>query len=160
MCKGVIFESFHVFSHMIHIEGSIQINITHILTYFMNIAFFYVFYCYTKKFPSNEFIIYMCILIILDIYTFYNYPFIYYLTTQSIIFISLLMYYFPILPKFIQTSVYKIIFFVSIVIALFINEMYNCENMMAIYPHFPYHILIETIGIVLFYVICSNFYKL
>ena len=104
MCKGVIFESFHVFSHMIHIEGSIQINITHILTYFMNIAFFYVFYCYTKKFPSNEFIIYMCILIILDIYTFYNYP--------------------------------------------------------SIYPHFPYHILIETIGIVLFYVICSNFYKL
>jgi hypothetical protein len=32
--------------------------------------------------------------------------------------------------------------------------------MMNIYPNFPYHIFIETIGIILFYVICSNFYKL
>jgi hypothetical protein len=156
----LIFESFHVFSHIVHIPGSMQINITHLLTYFMNIAFFYLFYSYTKKLPSYEFITYMCLLVILDIYTFYNYSFIYYLTTQSAIFISLLMYYFPLLPKFIQNSVYKIIFFVSIVIVLFLNETYNCKNMMAFYPDFPYHIFIEIIGIVLFYIICSNFYKL
>ena len=156
----LIFESFHVFSHIVHIQGSIQINITHILTYCMNIAFFYVFYSYTKKFPSYEFIIYMCLLVILDVYTFHNYSFIYYLTTQSVIFISLLVYYFSLLPNFIQSSIYKITFFVSIVIILFINETYNCKNMMSIYPYFPYHIFIETIGIILFYIICSNFYKL
>jgi len=156
----LLFESFHVFSHSIHIDGSIQINITHILTYFMNIAFVYVFYSYTKKMPSNLFIIYMILLIILDVYTFCNYSFIYYLTTQSIIFISLLVYYLPLLPKFIKNSIYKIIFFVTIVIGLFINEMYNCEKMLKIYPNFPYHILIEITGIMLFYVICSNFYKL
>jgi len=156
----LVFESFHVFSHIVHIKGSIQINITHLLTYVMNIAFFYVFYSYTKKFPSKEFIIYMCFLVILDIYTFSNYPFIYYLTTQSIIFISLLVYYFPLLPKFIKNGIYKIIFLVSIVILLFINETYNCKKMMSFYPHFPYHILIETVGIILFYTICSNFYKL
>uniref|UniRef100_A0A6C0B862 Uncharacterized protein n=1 Tax=viral metagenome TaxID=1070528 RepID=A0A6C0B862_9ZZZZ len=156
----LIFELFHVFSHIIHIEGPSQINITHLLTYLMNIAFFYLFYSYTKKFPSYQFIIYMSLLVILDVYTFYNHSFVYYLTTQSAIFISLLLYYFSILPKFIQSSVYKIIFFVSIVIGLFINETYNCINMMSLYPHFPYHIFIETIGIMLFYVICSNFYKL
>jgi hypothetical protein len=155
-----IFESFHVFSHIIHIKGSIQINITHLLTYLMNIAFFYMFYSYTKKFPSKEFIIYMCLLVILDIYIFSNYSVIYYLTTQSIIFISLLLYYFPLLPKFIKSSIYKIIFLISIIIVLFINEMYNCERMMSIYKHFPYHIFIEITGIVLFYIICSNFYKL
>lgn len=156
----LIFESFHVFSHILHIQGPIQINITHLLTYCMNIAFFYAFYSYTKKWPSYEFIMYMGLLVILDVYTFYNHSFIYYLTTQSIIFISLLVYYFPLLPKFIQSSIYQIIFFVSIVIILFINETYNCEKMMSIYPHFPYHIVIEITGIVLFYVICSNFYKL
>jgi hypothetical protein len=156
----LIFESFHVFSHIVHIAGHIQINITHLLTYFMNMAFFYVFYSYTKKFPSYEFVAYMSVLVILDIYAFYNYSFIYYLTTQSAIFISLLLYYFSILPKFIQTSVYKIIFFVGVVIGLFINETYNCINMMSIYPDFPYHIFIEIIGIILFYTICSNFYKL
>jgi len=156
----LIFESFHVFSHIIHIKGPIQINITHLLTYCMNIAFFYVFYCYTQKLPSYEFILYMSLLVVLDIYAFYNYSFIYYLTTQSIIFISILVYYFSMLPKFIKNSIYKIIFLVSIVIVLFINETYNCKRMMHIYPNFPYHIFIETIGIILFYVICSNFYKL
>ena len=34
------FELFHVFSHIVHIQGNIQINITHLLTYFMNLAFF------------------------------------------------------------------------------------------------------------------------
>jgi hypothetical protein len=154
------FELFHVFSHMIHIQGSIQINITHSLTYLMNLAFFYVFYCYTKKFPSNEFMFYLLILICFDIYSIFNLTIIYYLLSQSAIFISLLLYYFPLLPKFIQKSIYQIIFFVSIIIILFLNEKYNCENMMSIYPHFPYHIFIETIGIVLFYIICSNFYKL
>lgn len=156
----LMFESFHVFSHMVHIPGSIQINITHILTYFMNIAFLYVFYSYTKKCPSYEFIIFMCLLVILDIYTFCNYSVIYYLTTQSAIFISILVYYFPLLPKSIQSSVYKIIFFVGIIIILFINETYNCKNMLSIYPHFPYHIFVEIVGILLFYIICSNFYKL
>jgi len=156
----LIFESFHVFSHVVHIQGPIQINITHILTYCMNIAFLYVFYSYTKKWPSYAFITYMVLLVILDVYTFYNYSFIYYLTTQSIIFISLLVYYFPLLPAFIKKSIYQIIFFVSIVIVLFINETYNCEKMMSIYKYFPYHIFIEIIGIILFYVICSNFYKL
>ena len=102
----------------------------------------------------------MCLLIILDIYAFCNYSFIYYLTTQSIIFISLLAYYFQLLPKFIKNSIYKIIILVTIVILLFINETYNCKKMMSVYPYFPYHIFIEIVGIILFYVICSNFYKL
>jgi hypothetical protein len=156
----LIFESFHVFSHTIHISGPIQINITHILTYCMNLAFFNVFYHFTHFFPSYSFIFYMFVLILLDIYAFCNFSFVYYLATQSIIFISLLVYYFPLLPKFIQTSVYQIIFFVGVIILLFLNEKYNCEKMLKIYPHFPYHIFIEIFGIVLFYIICSNFYKL
>ena len=40
------------------------------------------------------------------------------------------------------------------------DDSINCKNMLAFNPRFPYHIFIETIGIILFYVICSNFYKL
>jgi hypothetical protein len=126
----------------------------------MNLSFFYVFYCYTKKIPSYEFMFYLMILICFDIYSIFNLTIIYYLLSQSTIFISLLIYYFPLLPKFIQNSVYKIIFFVGIIILLFLNEKYNCKRMLDFYPHFPYHIFIEIIGIVLFYIICSNFYKL
>ena len=154
------FELFHVFSHAIHIKGSIQINITHMLTYFMNLAFFYVFYCYTNTLPSYVFIFYLILLIYFDIYSIFNLTIIYYLLSQSVIFISLLVYYFPLLPKSIQTSIYQIIFFVVIIILLFLNEKYNCKKMLDIYQHFPYHIIIEIIGIILFYIICSSFYKL
>jgi hypothetical protein len=154
------FELFHVFSHMIHITGSIQTNITHILTYFINITFFYVFYCYTNKFPSYEFIFYLIVLICFDIYSLYYLSIVFYIFSQAIIMISLLLYYFPLLPKTIQTSIYQIIFLVGIIIILFLNEKFNCEKMMYFNPHFPYHILIEIFGIFLFYIICNTFYKL
>lgn len=154
------FELFHLFSHIIHIKGSIQINITHSLTYFMNFSFFYLFYRYTKVWPSNMFLLYLLVLVCVDVYSILNLTIIYYLLSQSIIFISLLLYYFPLLPKFIQTTIYLIIFFVGIIILLFLNEKYNCQKMMTIYPYFPYHIFIEIIGIFLFYIICSIFYKL
>ena len=154
------FESFHLFSHIVHIPGSMQINITHSLSYLMNIAFFYTFYSYSNMMPSSSFLFLFFLLVCLDIYTFIHSAFIYYLITQSVVFISLLFYYFPFLPKNVQQSIYQIVSLVSIVILLFINEKYNCGNMMAFYADFPYHILIESVGILLFYVICKNFCNL
>ena len=141
-------------------EWDIQTNITHIITYLINAAFFYVFYNYTNKLPSYEFIFYLFILVCFDIYSLFNLSIVFYILSQAVIMISLLVYYFPLMPKFIQKSLYKIIFFVSIIILLFLNEKYNCKKMMYIYPNFPYHVFIEIIGIVLFYIISSNFYKL
>jgi hypothetical protein len=154
------FELFHVFSHIVHIKGTIQTNVTHILTYLINFSFLYVFYFHTKKIPSYEFIFYLIILVCFDIYSLFYLSIVFYILSQAIIMISILVYYYPLLPKFIQNSLYKIIFFISIIILLFLNEKYNCEKMMSIYPYFPYHIFIEISGIILFYIICSNFYKL
>ena len=154
------FELFHSFSHIVHIKGSIQLNIIHLLTYLINFAFFYLFYSYTKKFPNKFFILYLIVLVCLDIYSLFNLTIIYYLSTQSIIFISLLLYYYRLLPKIIQNCIYQLILLIGFVILLVLNETYNCERMLAFYPHFPYHIFIEITGIVFFYVICSNFYKL
>jgi hypothetical protein len=154
------FELFHLFSHIVHMQGSMQINITHSLTYFMNFAFFYAFYCYTNQLPSYAFLFYLVFLVCFDIFSFLNLTIIYYLLSQSVIYISLLLYYFPLLPKFIQTSVYQIIFCVGMIVLLFLNETYHCEKMIAIYPEFPFHIFIEITGIVLFYIISSSFYKL
>lgn len=154
------FELFHMFSHIVHIKGSIQTNVTHILTYLINLAFLYVFYFYTKQLPSYAFIFYLLVLVCFDIYSLFYLSVVFYIVSQATIMISLLAYYYPLLPKSIQNSVYTIIFFISIIILLFLNEKYNCKKMMHIYPNFPYHIFIEIIGIVLFYVICSNFYKL
>jgi hypothetical protein len=154
------FELFHVFSHIIHIPGSLQTNITHFLTYFINIAFFYLFYCFTKKMPSYAFVLYLLALVCFDIYSLFYLSIVFYIISQAIIMISLFLFYLPLLPESIQKAIYPIIFFIVLIIFLFLNEKYNCEKMMSYCPDFPYHILIEILGIVLFYIICSNFYKL
>lgn len=155
-----LFELFHVFSHVVHIKGAIQTNIIHSITYLVNIAFLIVLYKYTNRFPSNIFCIYLIFLVCMDIYSFFYLPVMFYILCQSAILISLLIYYFSLLPKFIKTCIYQIIFFVIIIILLITNEKYNCKKMVDINPDFPYHIFIEIAGIGLFYVICSNFYKL
>jgi len=154
------FEAFHVFSHMIHIEGTIQTNITHILTYFVNLAFFYLFYSHTNVLPSYAFCCFLFILVCFDIYSLFNLSIVFYILSQAIIMISLLMYYLPLLPKYIQKNIFQIVILIVFIILLFLNEKYNCEKMLDFYPQFPWHILVEILGILLFYIICSNFYKL
>jgi hypothetical protein len=151
---------FHVFSHSVHIPGTIQINITHMLSYSINFAFLFFFYNYAKKLPSNWFIIYYLFLILFDIYAFYNLNVVYYIFSQAVLFLSVLLYYYPFLTKAIKSKINIIFFIVLLIIFLFLNEKYNCEKMLSVYPDFPYHTLIEINGIILFYIICSNFYKL
>jgi hypothetical protein len=154
------FELFHTFSHSIHTPGTIQTNITHIIAYCINFAFLYFFYNYVKRSPSNWFILFYVVLISVDIYAFCNMNLVYFLFTQALLFLSVLFYYYPFLPKNIKNKIQIVFLLVTLIIILIFNEKYNCENMMSIYPHFPYHILIEIIGIVLFYIICSTFYTL
>jgi hypothetical protein len=85
---------------------------------------------------------------------------VYYIFTQALLFLFVLFYYYPFLTQSIKDKINIIFFFVILIIILFLNEKYNCEKMMDFYPDFPYHALIEIVGIFLFYIICSTFYKL
>jgi hypothetical protein len=153
------FELFHTFSHTIHVPGSIQINITHFLSYCINFAFLFFFYNYTHKSPSFMFLFYYLCFIIIDLIIFFNLNIIYSIFSQALLFLSILFYYYPYLSYNIQNKIHILFFFVLIIIGLFLNEKYNCKKMLNFYP-LPYHTLIEIVGILLFYLICSTFYKL
>ena len=153
------FELFHVFSHITHIPGTIQVNIIHLLSYSINIALLYFFYNYTNKIPSSWFIILYLLLILFDIYVFCNMNVVYYIFTQALLFLSVLFYYYKLLTMNIKENINTIFILVVIIIMLFINEKNNCEKMMSYNPNFPYHILIEITGIILFYIICITFYS-
>ncbi len=153
------FELFHSFSHSVHIAGSIQINITHTLSYFINIAFLFMFYNYVKKIPSIRFILFYVLLILCDIYAFLNMNVVYHIISQALLFLSVLFYYYSDLPNNIKRKIHIIFLLVSLIILLFLNEKWNCEKLLIMYP-FPYHILIEITGIFFFYIICSTFYNL
>jgi len=85
---------------------------------------------------------------------------IYYIFTQALLLLSVLTYYYSFMNKNIKNKIKIIFYFAFLIIILFINEQYNCKKMLEIYPNFPYHIFIEIIGLLFFYIICSNFYKL
>jgi hypothetical protein len=153
-------ELIHMFSHAIHIPGSIQTYITHILSYFVVITLLYSLYCYTNILPNLFFTVYLVLLVLYDLYAVVHLSILHYVSSQSLLFVSLLIYYFTYLPKSIQNKIYLIILLVLWIMLLFFNEIHNCNTMMSYYPHFPYHIFIELSGIVLFYIVCSSFYKL
>ena len=154
------FELFHVLSHTIHIKGKIQTNITHMLAYIINYTFLILFINLTKVMPSNLFIYILGFLISLDIYAFINLDVVYFIVTQSIIFLMPLFYYYSLLPIHIQNAIIQIFIYIVIIIILFINEKKNCKEILEKYNKFPLHTLIEFTGILLFYTISSNFYNL
>jgi len=145
---------------MFHISGLIQTYMVHALTYVINGAFLYAFYSYTRVFPTNAFLFYLGALVCFDLYALFRLSLGFYIMSQALILISLLIYYFPMLPAAIQSGIYKIVLVVICTTLLIFNESYNCKTMMRVYPHFPYHTIIEAFGVLLFYLVSSQFYRL
>lgn len=155
------FEMFHLFSHWRHIPGPIQTYVVHGLTYCINASAFYAFLIYTGKWPNRETNLLLLALIAFDLYAvFSGFPLIFYVLSQALIFITLLVFYFSWLPEFFQQGVWPIVGLIGAIILLMVNEKYHCRSMRAVFPDFPFHVFIEFAGIALFYVICSRFYLL
>lgn len=156
----LLFELFHTFSHSIHLNNNSQIIITHLLAYFVNLCYFIALYNYSKVFPSNLFLFYIFIIILFDIYAFHKLPFVFYLSTQFLIFISLFVYYYKYFSREIKRRIPLIFVLTFIILLLFINESYNCKRMLNKYSWFPFHILIEITAIFIVYNISAIFSKL
>jgi hypothetical protein len=154
------FQSFHAFSHAVHIEGPFQTNVIHGLAYIINITLGYMLYSYTHLVPHIYFIIYLFLLVCFDLYTFMRLWIIPSFISQVIMLVSLFLYYFSALSVSLQNDIYWMIFLATLITMFIINEKYNYEKMLAFNPDFPYRIFIEIAGIAFFYVISSSVYKL
>jgi hypothetical protein len=147
-----VFQLFHFFSHANHIEGSfIQTNGIHIFAYFINIAFFIVY----TVIPKSRLILVLSFL--LSWYWIYILCFIY-VSTQTVILASILLYYYSFLPTRVQTGVYQILFIACVLVWLVVNEIYNCKKNVKPVSRFP--IWIEITAVLFFYLISRNFYNL
>ena len=156
----LIFELFHTLSHFIHIKGKFLYTITHIAGFLFNIAFLNFLYRYTNVFPNTYYIIFLCFILLCDLYAFFNLSFIYFILTQITLFIAILFYYYNLLPSNIQYNI-KIILGSTIVIYLaFLNEKLNCKNMLKYAPNFPFHMIIEALSIIPIYILSKTFYNL
>lgn len=156
----LLFELFHTFSHSIHLNNSSQTIITHLLAYFINFCWLYGLYNYSKVIPNNIFSIFLSSIVLFDIYSFNNLPLLFYIFSQFLIFISLFMYYYNYFTEDIKKRISLISNLTLIVLLLFINESYNCKEMLNMYKWFPFHAIIEITGVFMVYNISSIFSKL
>jgi len=156
----LLFEVFHTFSHSIHLNNNSQIIITHLLAYFVNFCYLFALYHYSRVLPNIIFVVYLLGIIIFDIYAFHQLPFIFYLSSQFLIFVSLFSYYYGYFSKEIQTKIPFIFILTFIILLLFVNESFFCKEMLQKYSWFPFHILIEIVAIFIVFNISSIFSKL
>jgi hypothetical protein len=156
----LIFESLHTYSHFTHLPDNKQVHIVHYTSYLFTFSLLFWIVYQTKIYPSYGFILILVLLYSFDIYAFNCLPFIYYFISQIIIFVSILFAYYSFLPKSLKQNIPLIFLFTLLVIGFEVNEVFNCNRMLQFYPYFPYHILVETCGLIAFYFIAKSMYKL
>jgi hypothetical protein len=151
----LLFQMFHTFSHSIHIAGKSQTLIQHLLAYLVNIAFLYYLYKQTNILPNRIFLFLLFLLVLFDLYALKNLSLIYYFYTQIVVFALLYLFYLNKIPK-LQNNFKLLFFFILIISLLALNEKNYCKHMLEKYPNFPFHILIEITGSIIFYLFCQN----
>lgn len=149
----LLFEAWHAFSHAVHIPGKMQINVMHLLAYGVNLGYLYFLYDCAKKLPNRWLMVTMVLIVMFDIYAFYNLSFLYYFVSQLVLFLVILAAYREILPG---SYLVLLVTLVILLVLLFLNESRNCGAMMG-YAKFPYHAIIEAVGVLIFICIGSMF---
>lgn len=144
------FQFFHMFSHMFHLDGYIQTNVIHIISYFINFSLFYLLYSISKMFPSIYFIIMYTVFIAMDIYAFTYLTLLYFIPTQIMLLLSILFYYYQYLPALFKDNMLLFIFIILLISGIIYNEKVNGKEMLANYPDFPFHIFVEIPGLFIF----------
>ncbi len=152
----ILFELWHTMSHMIFIAGNIQQSVVHFLAY--NIAFGTLFaLLYLSKSSLNVYqITLLAIVVLFDIIVCMNYGGVYMILSGTLIFIAILL---CVYSKYSTFITYYIIGLIALAL-LFINEAVNCRFMLQYWPNFPFHIIIELYGLLLFYVLSSKLLSL
>jgi len=153
----LLFEIFHVYSHMIHVQNFIQSRVIHGLAYLVNAVLIWALSSSTRHFPSSWFLLVLAGLVVLDIYAYFNFPVSAYISTQLLLFATITLYFLRWLPTNIKQWIPWLMGTMILVIILEINEQVNCTSFMQWAPWFPWHIFIELAGLAAIMVIAQMF---
>jgi hypothetical protein len=145
----ILFELFHTYSHITHINGTIQSNVIHSLWYFLSFMLLIASIKITKQYPNIYTIIILILIIIIDINLFFLPNKLYMIFTALTLPVVIAISYYNLYPNHIKKAIPYLIGLLIIVGIFLINEKINCDNMMK-YVKLPYHAIIEILGMLLF----------
>lgn len=162
LCTLVLFEVVHVYSHIHHGSGAIQVTMIHLIAYLILFLYVYIlFQTFGFVRRSRSYGIVGCLLFILDLWSFlHRWPFVWYMSTLVMMFVLVFLLYFSQL-NIPQRRLSRLILLCALLILLlFWNESLHCTSLLRWNAYLPYHAIIETIGLVLFIVLPSFFLSL
>ena len=145
-----LFEIWHTFSHIQHLEDkTIQTNVVHVLGYLIAFSSLWSIEKLSGQKNSTNFYIILSLIVCIDIFTWFK------IKGISTIFTGLFIFAFIVFgsihklsPNF-KKSIPFLISGLILLFVLFVNENRNCQKMLE-YKKFPYHAIIEVVGLVLF----------
>jgi hypothetical protein len=149
------FEAWHTFSHVRHVPGNIQVRVVHGLAYAVSASVLIALCRFSP--PSTWLLAILGGLVLFDIFAFANLPVVFYIASQLAIVVTILIWYYPLLEKQKQGTIHKFVLVIFIIILAFVNESANCNAMMDHF-NFPYHALIEAVGVYAFYLLAKIFH--
>ncbi len=149
------FEAWHTFSHVRHVPGNIQVRVVHGLAYAVSASVLIALCRFSP--PSTWLLAILGGLVLFDIFAFANLPVVFYIASQPAIVVTILIWYYPLLEKQKQGTIHKFVLVIFIIILAFVNESANCNAMMDHF-NFPYHALIEAVGVYAFYLLAKIFH--
>ena len=157
----IAFEVIHSFFHAVHLEKSqwiiqgidLQKYTLHFVGYIILAVLFYDFYDFTQTLPETGFLLWLLFLIVLDIYSFFQTYFLLKIAPLILMFVSLFYYYASCFSKKSKQYLYGLIVSVAFIFLFEWIEVTFGKQLMESWSWFPFHIFVETSGLVAFYFI-------
>jgi len=152
----LIFNLFHTSSHYMHIENAknIQFLLTHFSAIFASLTLVYLLYCKTNHPPPNLYL--LTALYLFDIFLIsMNYPHIVNIITFVIILVYIIATYYRHFSRQIQEKCRLIAAATILTLIIQLLEIKYCHTLLQLLPNFPFHILVEIVGGVAIYLLCS-----
>jgi hypothetical protein len=145
----IVFEAMHTYSHFVHVPGNIQQNSIHLIVYYIILTT--IFALSQHKPLSSEIIFVFAIMFLVDIYIYMRVKKIYMIISGSLLYVLIftILYYRLHLTSKTITPVIILMVLIMVTILCIINEAINCHKMLHSYK-FPYHAIIETLGVFIF----------
>ena len=145
-----LFEAWHTYSHMVHIPGESQTLVVHILGYSISFTTLAAIIILSGSgMPAWWFVLGLMVIIVSDIALFIRVGGLPIIISGLAIFAFIVIANYKLLPPHFYHLLPYFMVGLALLIALFVNESYNCQSMMES-RQLPYHAITEIVGLVLF----------
>ena len=150
------FEAWHALSHAVHVQGTVQADVVHVLGYAMSFCTLFAILALSRTRLGVCASCAIAAAVVADVYVWLNVRGVWTVFTGLLVFAAVVLSQLGKLHPTFRRAVPSMVGGLLLLFALFANETRNCSAMMS-FATLPYHVLIETVGFALFDALARGF---